>query len=202
MDNIVELTAADSRIKKCATRVTEQKYTIVHGDFHIGNILLPKGRQTTVDGSGESRIPWLVDWSMVGVGNPLIDVVFFLVVGANDIGIHQTDSSSTSKNVERILKRYYTTLNEQKLKELSTDEPNNHSTQQSLQLSWDECVSMFRECLLNQLVILVCFDSLCRAMADACPCIERDVYHDHFDRVNIQMYKDAAFRLWLDGEYA
>ncbi|KAL3789495.1 hypothetical protein HJC23_009731 [Cyclotella cryptica] len=186
MDNLVEMTAADSRIKKCATRVTERKYTIVHGDFHIGNILLPKGQQTTVDRCEESHIPWLVDWSMVGLGNPLIDLVFFLVVGANDISIHQTDSSSTSKNVERILKLYHTILNEQKIREISTDEPNNISTQQRLLLSWDEFVSMFRECLLNQFIILVCYDSLCRDMSDACPCGEKDVYHDHFDRVNVR----------------
>ncbi|KAL7519061.1 hypothetical protein ACHAWX_003860 [Stephanocyclus meneghinianus] len=181
MDNIVDLTATDCRIQKCATRVTQRKYTMVHGDFHIGNILFPKEGRTAVHGCEESCVPWLVDWSMVGLGNPLIDLVFFLVVGANDIHIHQEDASTTSKHLERILRLYYTSLNDQKPTEFSTMEPD-----QSLLLSWDEFVSMFRECLLNQFIILVCYDTLCRDMADAFPCDEKDVYHDHFDRVNVR----------------
>ena len=38
--------------------------------------------------------------------------------------------------------------------------------------------------ILNQFIILVCYDSLCRSMADASS--SSQIYHDQFDRVNTQ----------------
>ena len=43
-------------------------WTMIHGDFHIGNILI------------QNSSFWLVDWATCGKGNPLRDVVFFLIV--------------------------------------------------------------------------------------------------------------------------
>lgn len=149
-------------------------------DFHIGNLLLPKV-QSTIEESDESYPPWLVDWSMAGIGNPLVDLVFFLVVGATDIPIHKDDASVTSRNVERLLNQYYTELNKQQDTEMKDS-----TASQKLLLSWDDFISMFREVLLNQFIILVCYDSLCRDMAESSPGSEQNVYHDHFDRVNVR----------------
>ena len=35
------------------------------------------------------------------------------------------------------------------------------------QLTWNNFLTMFRQSLLNQFIILVCYDSLCRTMADS-----------------------------------
>lgn len=171
MEGIVEWTAADDHIEKSAFLVSLRKWTIVHGDFHIGNLLVNK---TT---------PWLVDWSMAGVGNPLVDLVFFLVVGAPNISTDGSDTA-TSANVERVLKLYHTTLNKQ-----------------NPMLSWDQLVLNFRLCLLNQLIILVCYDELCRDMADSFQ-DERVVYHAHFDRVNVRCVKMLLSDFgWVDDMF-
>lgn len=160
IDNMVDSTAKDSRIEKCSTRISKSKFTLVHGDYHIGNVLSPNNVQD----------PWLVDWSMAGLGNPLIDLVFFLVVGAPSIPVHQCDADKTAGNVEFILHQYITALNE-------TEEL----------LSWDELVNMFRLCILNQFIILVCYDDLCRVgLSDSFSDDMRNVYHSHFDKVNVR----------------
>jgi hypothetical protein len=102
--------------------------------------------------------------------NPLVDLVFFLVVGAPNIPINESGTclSTMSANVDRVLKLYHTTLNDE-----------------SALFSWDQFVTHFRACLLKQLVILICYDGLCRDMADSLRDV-KDVYHAHFDRVNVR----------------
>ena len=171
IEAIVNWAAADDRIEKCAKYVSDQRCTLVHGDFHIGNLLIPIKRTPSDEYSTASN-PFLVDWSMAGMGNPLIDLVFFLVVGAQSIPCHDTDSFASSEAVKGILKEYQTALNDHK-----------HVAQ--VLLSWDDLVPMFRACLLNQFVILVCYDSLCREMANTFH-DKKDVYHNHFDKVNVR----------------
>jgi hypothetical protein len=65
------------------------------------------------------------------------------------------------KNIDSVLQIYY------------------HVIKERSQLSMDDLLTMFRECLLNQFVILVSYDSLCREMAGS-----REDQHAHFDRVN------------------
>jgi len=167
---IVNWTATHDHIEKCAKFVSSDlNCTLVHGDFHIGNLLIPIKRTSSNECSTASK-PFLVDWSMAGMGNPLIDLVFFLVVGAQSIPCHDTDSITSSEVVEGILKQYQTALNDQE-----------HTAK--VLLSWDDLISMFRVCLLNQFIILVCYDSLCRDMANTFQG-KKDVYHDHFDKVN------------------
>ena len=164
VDTIVEWTASDCRIEKCASHMSGTKYTLVHGDFHIGNVLLPKEEVVDCE-SKHSMRSWLVDWSMAGAGNPLIDLVFFLVVGSPSIPVLESDTIAA--NIKSVLQAYQYALNKDRVL-----------------LSWEELVFNFRVCLLNQFVLLVCYDSLCRNMADASDENERQVYHSHFDRVN------------------
>jgi thiamine kinase-like enzyme len=46
--------------------------SLIHGDFHIANMLLP------TDPVEEE--PWLLDWATCGKGNPLRDLAFFFIV--------------------------------------------------------------------------------------------------------------------------
>ena len=146
LDEIVNWIASVDRIEVIKRCVEERRYTLVHGDFHMGNLLLPT-TANKCDSSVDNR-PWLVDWSFSGVGNPIVDLVFFL--GMNDV-----------TNIDCVLQNYHNVIKERS------------------QLSLDDLLTMFRECLLNQFVMLVCYDSLCREMAGS-----RKDQHAHFDRVN------------------
>lgn len=177
IDKIVQWTSTDTRIKKCASLVLEQKLTLIHGDYHIGNILVPN-KNLQIDGHDSSLIPWLVDWSMAGIGNPLVDLVFFLVVGAPCIPVTENGSTEVSSVVNHILKQYHSALKSCEIKTSMANE---------MLLSWGDLVSMFRICVLNQFILLICFDSLCREVANSYQDTdERHMYHAHFDRVNIR----------------
>lgn len=155
LDNVVKWIASCDRIEMIKRRVDEKKYTLVHGDFHMGNLLLPKiSENDDVEEERDIR-PWLVDWSFSGIGNPLVDLVFFLAM--NDV---------VTRNIDQVLQNYYSVLKERS------------------QLSWNDFLTMFRQCLLNQFVILVCYDNVCREMADSSPNEMVEVQHTHFDRVN------------------
>ncbi|WP_432793420.1 phosphotransferase family protein [Rhodococcus ruber] len=60
-----------------ANRPTSESTGIVHGDYHLGNIML-------ADGTGE--VAAIVDWELVTIGDPLLDLAQFLVCwpGAED----------------------------------------------------------------------------------------------------------------------
>ena len=191
MDSIVEWTARSSRIKEIAHRVTERKCTLIHGDYHVGNMLFPVTQHADPESNHDAAsMPWLVDWSMAGVGNPLVDLVFFLVVGANGIpineGMTETEANDiTSHIVGRVISQYYRALNEDATTRYDATTKNASLTMKtSSLLPWEIFLSMFRQCLLNQFIILVCYDSLCRNMANSFPDGMAKVYNDHFDRVN------------------
>ncbi|KAG6609223.1 aminoglycoside phosphotransferase [Phytophthora cinnamomi] len=46
--------------------------TLIHGDFHIANMLLPT--------DPADKTTWLLDWATCGKGNPLRDLAFFFIV--------------------------------------------------------------------------------------------------------------------------
>lgn len=166
LDDIVDWIADDERIDVIQASVEEKRYTLVHGDFHMGNMLLPK----EIEGDVDER-PWLVDWSFSGIGNPSVDLVFFMAM--NDIATDDT---------KRVLQDYYTVIKERS------------------QLSWDEFLGMFRLCLLNQFIILVCYDSLCRTMADSSIDDMVEVQHAHFDRVNTRCAQMILFHNFDGGD--
>ena len=177
VDAIVQWTSTNSRIKKCTNLVSEQRRTVIHGDYHIGNILVPN-KYLQRDECDSPLIPWLVDWSMAGIGNPLVDLVFFLVVGAKCIPVTESGSTEVSRAVNHVLEQYHNALKGCENKTSVTNE---------MLLSWEDLVSMFRMCVLNQFILLICFDSLCRDVANGYQSKnEKHLYHAHFDRVNIR----------------
>jgi thiamine kinase-like enzyme len=57
--------------------VHRHRVTCVHGDYHIANWLFPTNND-------QQRKPVLIDFATTGFDNPMIDLVFFLVVSTND----------------------------------------------------------------------------------------------------------------------
>ena len=165
LDGIVTWIAAAKRIDMIQASVEKKRYTLVHGDFHMGNMLLPRG----IEGDGDKR-PWLVDWSFCGIGNPSVDLVFFLAM--NDLKAEDTS---------RVLQHYHNVVKERS------------------QLSWNDFLTSFRQSLLNQFIILVCYDSLCRTMADSSIGEMVEVQHAHFDRVNTRCAKMILLYNFDDG---
>ncbi len=151
---------ATLKLRDIHDKVHNHRVTCVHGDFHIANWLFPKS------GQGDERKPVLVDFATAGYGNPLVDLVFFMVVSTNDAIV--SDS-------QLFLERYYNLLIE--------SEPS---------LSSKITLSTLREwfpwALLCQFLILVAYDGLCRGIAQA----ERDQAKresqlEHFCNVNRRM---------------
>lgn len=55
-------------------------FTLVHGDFHAGNVLWTKRAGSSDPSKAAERPPFfLVDWSEVGIGNPFTELAQFVV---------------------------------------------------------------------------------------------------------------------------
>jgi len=120
-------------------------WTMIHGDFHIGNMLF------------QSDSLWLVDWATCGKGNPLRDVVFFLIRSCH----FWTDSiESNRKYVNKFLKVYFDALSVP-------------------DFSFQQCQNSYHLCVVNQFAILVCYDKFCQELAQSDPALQ-----EHFEGVN------------------
>ena len=86
--------------------------TCVHGDYHIANWLFRNNYVFNSDKGDDSntptrptdpssRKPVLIDWATCGYGNPMIDMVFFLLVSTKD---------DIVSDIEPWLQRYYIVL--------------------------------------------------------------------------------------------
>lgn len=118
----------------------------IHGDLHMGNILLMKDNQFGI-----------VDWATCGSGNPMRDVAFFLIVSCD----------WNLLDIPALLQLYYTTLNKPS--------------------TWTihECKTHFYSCVLDQFIILVCYDALSKQIAHgSTSSSEKSRLLSHFDRVN------------------
>lgn len=129
--------------------------TCVHGDFHIANWLFPVG--------DEARKPVLVDFATAGYGNPLVDLVFFMVVSTND----ETVSDSIL-----VLEKYYNLLVE-------------FDPKIGSKISLSTLKEWFPWALVCQFLILVAYDGVCRGIAQAeTDPNKRETQLLHFYRVN------------------
>ena len=112
------------------------RYTLVHGDFHIANWLLRSERE---EDAKNHPGDYLVDWGCSGIGNPICDFVFFLLV-------------STRINVleiEHWLRYYY-------------DRLTSYSNLIANMIPYNQCRHLMRLCLLNQLLIFIAHDPMVR----------------------------------------
>ncbi|GMF49286.1 unnamed protein product [Phytophthora fragariaefolia] len=70
------LSSKPDQLKAVHDLVDSGPKTLIHGDFHIANMLLP------TDPADEMM--WLLDWATCGKGNPLRDLAFFFIVSVRD----------------------------------------------------------------------------------------------------------------------
>jgi len=125
----------------------ETFWTMIHGDFHVGNMLF------------QNSDIYLLDWATCGKGNPLRDLAFFLIVSCT----FWTKSVKSNRiKIELYLKLYYESLNQ-------------------IDLSYKDCEKCYFDCVLNQFIILVCFDEFCHKMAKDNPDLLK-----HFENTRIR----------------
>ena len=129
--------------------------SLIHGDFHIANVLLP-----TDDDSKD--VTWLLDWATCGKGNPLRDLAFFFIVSVR--------ASHRREQEGQCLKAYHEAL---------------RTEAGVAWLSFEELLWQYKMCVLNQFVILVVYDSLSKSFAaNATTDKLRTELEAHFKEVN------------------
>ncbi|KAH7479095.1 hypothetical protein KRP22_010855 [Phytophthora ramorum] len=67
-----QLSEKPDKLKVVHDKVDDGPSSLIHGDFHIANMLL------STDPADE--VTWLLDWATCGKGNPLRDLAFFFIV--------------------------------------------------------------------------------------------------------------------------
>lgn len=113
--------------------------------------------------------PVLVDWATTGYGNPMVDLVFCLVVSTNDDVARQA--------FQVWLPRYYNML----MKGMEGRRDNTPTEE----LTLETMKEWFQWALLCQWLILVAYDGVCRNIASSEPDGERrEVQQRHFRNVN------------------
>ena len=155
------------RSKACAC-------TCIHGDYHIANWLFPKNNNNTQKDKMKKK-PVLVDWATAGYANPMIDLVFFLVVSTTNTETMIVEAK------EKWLPFYYSHLQEYYY-HYGNNKAHNDSGMDKLSPLHDDALryEWFQWAAINQLLILVAYDELCRqsvAPDDASTLA-------HFQRVN------------------
>lgn len=158
--------------------------TLIHGDFHVGNMLFTRGfvKDNNYDNDPLDKSPiWLLDWATCGKGNPLCDFVFFWVVSTKD--------SDAQTFLHQFLPLYYNKL-------MKCRRRGHHEIQAEVSgyepisdFSYEDCLQMVRTCLVHQFILLVCYDAWTRNFLLDLYNTEGDnatleFYEQHFDNVN------------------
>jgi len=129
---------AKLRLRSIHEQVVACQPTLIHGDFHVANILFP---------TDSTAPPVLVDWATCGKGNPIFDVTFFLLV------------SIPFANV-RLLNQYYDTL-------INPNTSVHSQLIQTVFPTLQSIMDMYHICVLNEFLILVAYDRLARQFVNA-----------------------------------
>lgn len=150
-----DLCQSVNQLNLCAlhNRVQSFQPTLIHGDFHVGNLLFR---------TQDEQI-FLIDWATCGAGNPMVDFVFFFMVSTSGISVEIV--------LDKWLSFYHGELTR------TTSDTN---------VSLSDLRRHFVNCLINQFVILVCYDQTARGLLQqeaANPEILK-MYNQHFDNVN------------------
>ena len=168
--------------------------TFVHGDCHVANWLFPNNSHVDVgedrsdkkvDDKNLHRKPVLIDWATCGYGNPMIDLVFFLVLSS--------PGDDIIRNHENWLHQYYQVLNFGRMVEedqatRSTQEREHERPSPPPLLDYDSCQEWFAWCVCQQLLILVSYDTMCRSVALSEPDpVKSRSQLQHFQNVNRRM---------------
>jgi thiamine kinase-like enzyme len=145
---------ATLRLRDIHDKVHKERWTCVHGDYHIANWLFPRRN---------GQKPVLIDWATCGYGNPMVDVVFFLVVSTND---------QVVSNIDTWLEGYYRSLTR-------------HNPALSSKITFMTIREWFQWALLCQWMILVAYDEMCRQIVATEPNVsKKNSQRRHFENVN------------------
>uniref|UniRef100_A0A7S1Z7D1 CHK kinase-like domain-containing protein n=1 Tax=Ditylum brightwellii TaxID=49249 RepID=A0A7S1Z7D1_9STRA len=135
--------------------------TLIHGDYHIANVLFspqqqPEQKENQTEKKKFDSSFWLLDWATCGLGNPLLDVVFFLLVSTN--------APLQEGEVKHLLQYYYSILTSN---DSTHTKSNPHGPYIASTFSYDTFMTHYQHALLNQFIVLVCYDKLSRQLIDS-----------------------------------
>eukprot|EP00978_Attheya_sp_CCMP212_P048075 scaffold470467_cov55-Attheya_sp.AAC.1 len=178
----------NQRLRDLHNRVYDQSrkrgiQTFIHGDLHAGNFIWDDDDD---DDDDEDTRPWLVDWATCGPGNPIAELSFFLTV--TSILSKEKDEATTMSDepslqdmprVNELIDIYYDTL--------TSTKSALHSERIQKSLPRNVLDEMLADCLVNQFVILVCYDQVSRQLVQTVlkeDGLDPSKLLRHFDRVN------------------
>jgi len=173
----------NQRLRDLHNRVYDQSrkrgiQTFIHGDLHAGNFIW--------DDDDDDTRPWLVDWATCGPGNPIAELSFFLTV-TSIISKEKEEATTMSDEpslqdmprVKELIDLYYDTL--------TSTKSASHSERIQKSLPRNVLDEMLADCLVNQFVILVCYDQVSRQLVQTVlkeDGLDPSKLLRHFDRVN------------------
>ena len=133
------------RLREIHDRVVSYRPCLIHGDFHVGNLIFPLD---------DGNAPVLIDWATCGRGNPIFDLVFFLVVSTPRGG----ENEEYTKN---LLELYYLTL-------IDDDTSDNANAIRRDFPSYNgSFLGMYTNVVLNEFLILIAYDDLARQFVES-----------------------------------
>jgi thiamine kinase-like enzyme len=147
------------RIRDLHHLVHQHRVTLIHGDFHVSNILFSTKHQD----KGMGSELYVIDWATTGFANPMIDLVFFLIVSTSD--------QVVSESPKHLMEYHRLLLSlEPNLKEM---------------LPLGTLTVWFKYALVCQWTILVTYDQVCRQIAiNERDQRRRELQLQHFRNVN------------------
>mmetsp|Transcript_33959 Transcript_33959/g.100074 ORF Transcript_33959/g.100074 Transcript_33959/m.100074 type:complete len:768 (+) Transcript_33959:136-2439(+) len=138
------------QLREVHDRVATYRPCLIHGDFHVANLIFSPNDGTP----HHPDPPALIDWATCGRGNPLFDLVFFLIVSTPRGG-------EDHEYTDSLLKLYYCTL-------IDDDTSDNAEAIRRDFSTYDESfLRMYRNVVLNEFLILVAYDQLARQFVEA-----------------------------------
>ena len=133
------------RLREIHDQVVSYRPCLIHGDFHVGNLIFPQD---------DGNAPVLIDWATCGRGNPIFDLVFFLVVSTPRGG---EDEDYTTE----LIKLYYRTLVD------SNSSENSDLIRKDFPSYNGSFLSMYTNVVLNEFLILIAYDDLASQFVEA-----------------------------------
>ncbi|EGC35548.1 hypothetical protein DICPUDRAFT_152111 [Dictyostelium purpureum] len=92
----------ENQLKRIDISNPKTSFTLTHGDFHAGNVMVPNLQYKSVSGVPEKTF-YLLDWSEIGINCPFADVAQFIISNCNNVEFRRA-------NEEKLFKSYWNSL--------------------------------------------------------------------------------------------